>query len=166
MGRPIGAKNKMTRERDAAAKELAEEYGDPLEDILQKRGRWETVYAEQMAKSSRHRNAKKVAEAEQMILRYNVEALPYMRPRYQAIAHSSDAPRPTVIRAPETISDSQAWLAAHAPRRDNAVNDKPAVLSFVKNVKDALATAEQLGVDDAQTIWNEAAKITRNEDKA
>jgi hypothetical protein len=162
MGRPPGAQNKMTRERDAAAKELAEQYGDPLEDILQKRA----IYAAEMAKTSRHRNRQKLAEAEEKILRYNVEALPYMRPRYQAIAHSGEVVRPTVIRAPAPISDSKEWLRIYGPKRDNAVNDKPAVLPWVKNVKDSLATAEQLGVDDAQTIWNEAAKITKNEDKA
>jgi hypothetical protein len=161
MGRPIGAKNKMTRERDAAAKELAEEYGDPLEDILQKRAHWEEIYAAQMAKSSRHRNTKKLAEAEAAILRYNVEALPYMRPRYQAIAHSSDAPRPTVIRAPETISDSQAWLEAHAPRRDNAVNDKPThVIAFAKNLKSTLDIADDLGIQDVKKIVTEAKKWT------
>jgi hypothetical protein len=168
MGRPPGAQNKMTRERDAAAKELAEEYGDPLEDILQKREHWQEIYTAQMAKSSRHRNAKKVAEAEQMILRYNVEALPYMRPRYQAIAHVGDtAPKPMVIRAPMTISDSKAWLEAYGPKRDNGVNDKPPpVISFAKNLKTTLDIADAVGVNDAQSIIDEAAKITRNEHKS
>jgi hypothetical protein len=117
----------MTRERDTAAKLLAEEYGDPLEDILQKRAYWQGIYDQQMAKPSRghgSRDGKRLAKAEEMILRYNVEALPYMRPKYQAINHTNEAaPVPTVIRAPEVISDTQEWLEKYRPK--SIANDQP-----------------------------------------
>jgi hypothetical protein len=166
MGRPAGSQNRMTRERDAAAKELAEQYGDPLEDILQKRAHWEAIYAAEMAKTSRHRNRQKLAEAEEKILRYNVEALPYMRPRYQAIAHSGEVVRPTVIRAPMSIPDSKAWLEAYAPKRDNTLNDKPTpALVFARNLKSTLDIADDLGIQDVKKIVTEAQKRT-DEDKA
>jgi hypothetical protein len=161
VGRPIGAKNKLTREHIVAAKELAAEYGDPLRDLYQKRNRWQLVYEEQMAKPSRRRNFKKLAEAEEKIRQYNNDILPYDRPKFTAINHSgSAAPVPTVIRAPAPIADSREWLEKYRPK---TIEPKPE-LPFVSNVKSALATAEQLGLDDAQTIWNEAAKATNRKD--
>src|SRR5215475_5419665 len=161
MGRPPGAQNKLTRERDTAARLLAEEYGDPLEDMLQKRARWQQIYAEQLAKPSRHRNPKKLAEAEEKIRQYNNDIMPFMRPKYNAINHATDeAPRPTVIRAPESISDSREWLQKYAPKRDEAVNDRP-TLPFVKNLRASLDTATAVGIDDAGEIVNEAIKQTK-----
>jgi hypothetical protein len=164
MGRPKGAKNKLTVEHVAAAKDLAAEFGDPLRDLYIKRCRHEAIYAAEMAKTPRHRNRAKLAEAEAMIRQYNNDILPYDRPKFTAINHSGNAaPAPMVIRAPQTIADSKEWLRIHGPKRDDA---EPRVLPFVQNVKDALDTAEQLGIDDAQAIWNEAAKITMNVDNA
>jgi hypothetical protein len=150
----------MTRERSESAAKLAEEFGDPLEDILRKRARWQAIYDEQMAKPSRRRNPRKLAEAEEKILRYNEAALPFMRPKFQAITTTDTTPRLTVIRTPEVIRDSQAWLEKYRPKRDDAVNDQPPALSHHRNVLDA---ADSLGIDDAQTILNEAVK--RPQDK-
>jgi hypothetical protein len=153
MGRPPGAQNKMTREKDAAAKELAEEYGDPLEDMLVKRDRWQKIYDEQVAKPSRHRNVKKLAEAEAMIKAYNEAVMPFMRAKYANISHSGEvAQAPMVIRAPKTIPDNELWLATYGPKRDDAVNDLP----FVQNLRVALDRADDLGVDDAEAILNAA----------
>jgi hypothetical protein len=165
MGRPPGAKNKMTLEHVAAAKDLAAEFGDPLRDLYIKRSRHEAIYAAEMAKSSRHRNTKKLAEAEEKILRYNEAILPFDRPKFQAINHSGDAAvAPMVIRAPATVQDSNAWLEQHRPKHLAAPAPE---LRIVKNVRSALATAEQLGGDiGAAEIFAEAAKATKNEDKA
>jgi hypothetical protein len=168
MGRPPGAKNKMTVEHVAAAKDLAAEFGDPLRDLYIKRARHEAIYATEMAKSSRHRNRQKLAEAEEKIRQYNNDILPYDRPKFQAINHTGNAaPAPMVIRAPVTISDSQAWLEAHRPMRDNAINDKPAqVAAFARNVRTVLDIADAVGANDAQSIIDEATKITRSEAEA
>jgi hypothetical protein len=167
MGRPPGAKNKMTEKHVAAAKDLAAEFGDPLRDLYIKRARHEAIYAAEMAKSSRHRNTKKLAEAEEKIRQYNNDILPYDRPRFQAINHSGNAaPNPMVIRAPQPISDSKAWLAADGPKRDDAVNDKPtAVIAFARNLKSTLDIADDLGISDVKKIVSEAKKWT-DEDKA
>jgi hypothetical protein len=79
-----------------------------------------------MVKPSRHRNPKKLAEAEEKILRYNEAALPFMRPKFQAITTQDTTPKITVIRAPERYSSTQEWLVAYGPKRDDAVNDASA----------------------------------------
>jgi hypothetical protein len=164
MGRPSGAKNKMTVEHVAAAKDLAAEFGDPLRDLYIKRARREAIYTAEMAKSSRHRNTKKLAEAEEKIRQYNEAILPYDRPKFQAINHTGNtAPMPMVIRAPASISDSKAWLAAYAPKRDDTPT--PAI-AFARNVRTVLDIADAVGVNDAQSILDEAAEITRSEDEA
>jgi hypothetical protein len=165
MGRPRGAKNRMTTAHVAAAKDLAAEFGDPLRDLYVKRAYWQAIYDEQMAKSSRHRNTKKLAEAEEKIRQYNNDILPYDRPKFQAINHTGNAaPAPMVIRAPVTISDSQAWLEAHRPKRDNAVNDKPTpAIAFAKNLKTTLDIADDLGIQDVKKIVSEAKKQTDEE---
>jgi hypothetical protein len=117
MGRPPGSQNKLTAERDRSAQKLAADYGDPLEDLFQKRAHWQTIYDTEMAKPSRRRNPKKIEKAEEMILRYNIEALPYVRPKYQAITTKDETPRLTVIRAPEVISDTKAWLEKYKPKQ-------------------------------------------------
>ena len=120
MGRPPGSQNKLTAERDRSAQKLAADYGDPLEDLFQKRAHWQTIYDTEMAKPSRRRNPKKIEKAEEMILRYNIEALPYVRPKYQAITTKDETPRLTVIRAPEVISDTKQWLETYAAKRLDA----------------------------------------------
>jgi len=43
--------------------------------------------------------------------------LPYVRPKYQAITTKDETPRLTVIRAPEVISDTKAWLEKYKPKQ-------------------------------------------------
>jgi hypothetical protein len=57
----MGSKIRMTREKTPL--QSCEGYGDPLENILQKRAYWQAIYDQQMAKASRHWNIKKLAEA-------------------------------------------------------------------------------------------------------
>jgi hypothetical protein len=151
MARPKGSPNKMTRERDAAAKELAEEYGDPLEGMLVMRERWQKIFEEQLAKPSRHRNTKKLAEAEAMIKSYNVDVLPFMRSKYQSISHNGDVGLvPMVVRAPKTISDSKEWLETYRPKE----------VPFIENLRTAHDIATELGIDDAAKILNAARNHT------
>jgi hypothetical protein len=58
-----GQQNQDDAREDTAAKLLTEGYGDPLENILQKRAYWQATYDQQMAKASRHWNINKLAEA-------------------------------------------------------------------------------------------------------
>jgi len=120
MGRPPGSQNKLTAERDRSAQKLAADYGDPLEDLFQKRAHWQTIYDEQMAKPSRRRNPKKLAEAEDKIRIYNVDMLPYVRPKYQSIVTKDETPRNYVVRLPDKIKDTQEWLAKYAPKQLDA----------------------------------------------
>ena len=117
MGRPPGSQNKLTAERDRSAQKLAADYGDPLEDLFQKRAHWQTIYDTEMAKPSRRRNPKKIEKAEEMILRYNIEALPYVRPKYQAITTKDETPRYAVVRLPEVIHDTDKWLEKYKPKQ-------------------------------------------------
>jgi hypothetical protein len=164
MGRPKGAKNKMTVEHVGAAAALSAKYGDALEDLYKKRARHQAIYDAEMAKSSRHRNTKKLAEAEAAIRQYNNDILPYDRPRFQAINHSGNAAvAPTVIRAPQSVPNSKEWLRIYGPKRDDA----PAqVVAFARNLRTTLDIADAIGVNDAQGIVDEAAKITKSEDEA
>jgi len=120
MGRPPGSQNKLTAERDRSAQKLAADYGDPLEDLFQKRAHWQTIYDEQMAKPSRRRNPKKLAEAEDKIRIYNVDMLPYVRPKYQSIVTKDETPRNYVVRLPDKIEDTQEWFAKYAPKQFDA----------------------------------------------
>jgi hypothetical protein len=95
-------------------------------------------------------------EAEDWILRYNRELVPYTRPKLQAITTQDATPRIAVIRAPETISDTQAWLEKYKPK-----SPAPAVLPIVQNLKRSLDIADSIGADDPKEIVEVAEKLTR-----
>jgi hypothetical protein len=176
MSRPKGSRNKLTVERENSARWLVEKFGDPVENILRRRNqlieeREEllALRAELLAAPSRHLRHQKIAKAEakinlldEKILKHNEASANYVRPRFQAITTADVTPRVTVVRAPDTVSDTKAWLAAHAPQRDNAVNDRP-VLPFVKKLRTALDVADELGINDTNEIVNEARKQTDDE---
>jgi len=60
------------------------------------------------------------------------------------------------------VSSSHERLEKYRPHRDEAVNDRPAVLPFAWNLQASLDMAERLGVDDAVTILSEAKKHTQS----
>ena len=123
-GRPPGSPNKMTAAKDAAVKELIHKYHDPLESILQKHRHWQEVYDHEMSKTPRHRNNAKKTEAENWMLRLNEAALPYMRPKYQAIAVQGEVTeRRMVIRAPESCATSAEWLERYGA--DKQIESQP-----------------------------------------
>jgi hypothetical protein len=107
----------------------------------------------------RSRRSKVFFQAEEMANKHLTELTPYLHGKLSNITVADETPRITVIRGPEAISDTQAWLANYGPGRDVAVNDRPAV-PFVRNLRESLDTAEALGINDASAIVNEAQKRT------
>ena len=66
-----------------------------------------------------------------------------------------------MIRAPESVSDSHAWLEKFAPKNVAAINDKPA-LPFARSLGSTLDLADKLGVDDVGEIVGTAIKFTKD----
>jgi hypothetical protein len=131
----------------------------PLESILQKRAVYQKMWDDQMSRPSRRRNIHKIREAEAAILKYDIEALPYTAPKYQAIAVQAEVRKvSTVIRAPESIPNSQEWLAACKPKHLVEQSATPVMDHFRHALKQAYDTADALGIDDADAFLNEAKR--------
>jgi hypothetical protein len=174
MGRPKGARNKLTVERENSARWLLEKFGDPVESILRRRNqlieeRDELLAhrAELLAAPSRHRRHQKIEKAEAKInlldtkiLAHNEASANYVRPRFQAITTQNTTAQVTVIKAPDTVSGTKEWLDRYGPKRDD---DRPAVIPIVRNLKVALDTSDQLKIDSPKLIVDEAVKATENE---
>ena len=69
-GRPKGARNLLTRERDVSAQKLVGRYGDPIENVLERRNQLieerTALLAfrdELLAAPSRHRRHQKIEKA-------------------------------------------------------------------------------------------------------
>jgi hypothetical protein len=156
MGRPKGSLNRLSQKGLDSIRELVGKYGDPLANLLKKRARWEKIYQSYVDKPTGRINRKRLLEAEEWILKYDRELLPYTRPKLQAITTQDLTPHAvTVIRAPETISDTQKWLAAHKPKTlNNGSNASPAIERLQKTVD----MADKLGITDDETILKEALK--------
>ena len=81
---------------------------------------------------------KKLAEAEDKIRIYNVDMLPYVRPKYQSIVTKDETPRNYVVRLPHKIEDTQEWLAKYAPKQlDAEPVSNPAVDGRDENPSDS-----------------------------
>jgi hypothetical protein len=155
MGRPKGSLNRLSQKGLDSIRELVGKYGDPLADLLQKRARWQEIYDSYVDKPTGRINRKRLLEAEEWILKYDRELLPYTRPKLQAITTQDLTPRVSVIRAPAPISDTQKWLAAHKPKTiNNGSNASPAIERLQKTVD----MADKLGITDDATILKEALK--------
>jgi hypothetical protein len=113
------------------------------------------MWDDQMSRPSRRRNIHKIREAEAAILKYDVEALPYTAPRYQAIAMQSEVKQvSTVIRVPDVeFKSNQEWLEYYRPKNvdpDKATPVAPALQKFVDEMNeasDALDTADAVIAD-------------------
>ena len=147
-----------------AVRDLAAQYGvEPLEIQYMMIRDLKKTYDNEISKP-RSRRSKQFFEVEAHLAKMLAEVTPYLHGKRANITTVDETPRLTVIRAPQTISDSQAWLEANRPKHLNAPAPE---LRIVKNVRSALATAEQLGGDiGAAEIFAEAAKATKSEDKA
>ena len=106
----------------------------------------------------RSRRSKRFFEAEDKLIKVCQELTPYVQGKLSNVTVTDETPRLTVIRGPETIGDSQAWLSKFGPARNDAANDRPA-LPFVKSVRAALEIAD--GLDEpisAQAVLDTAKK--------
>lgn len=109
----------------------------------------------------RSRRSKQYFQAEEMGNKHLTELTPYLHGKLANVSVDAEVSHiATVIRAPEAIPDSKAWLEKYGPKRDDAVN---AVLPFVKNLRDSASDADKLGIDDANAILNEAKRRTQEE---
>jgi hypothetical protein len=154
MGRPKGSLNRLSQKGLDSIRELVGKYGDPLADLLQKRARWQEIYDSYVDKPTGRINRKRLLEAEEWILKYDRELLPYTRPKLQAVTTQDVTPHVTVIRAPETISDTQAWLEKYKPKTIDDSIASPAI-EKVRKASDFAAGIDGL---TAQDVLNEANK--------
>jgi hypothetical protein len=155
MGRPKGSLNRLSQKGLDSIRELVGKYGDPLANLLKKRARWQGIYDSYANKPTGRINRKRLLEAEEWILKYDRELLPYTRPKLQAITTQDLTPRVSVIRAPATISDTKTWLEKYKPKTlNNGGNASPAIERLQKTVD----MAEKLGITDDETILKEALK--------
>jgi hypothetical protein len=107
----------------------------------------------------RSRRSKQWFGVEEKLLKVCPELSPYFQGKLSNVTVTDETPRITVIRSPETISDSQAWLDKYKPK---ALDARP-VTQFAQNVKRALTVADQIGGDiGADEIFSEARKATKD----
>src|SRR5215467_2925356 len=106
MGSRLGRPNKKT----LRLQELSEKYGvDPIEvQYIIMKDLKRTVDNE--IGRPRSRRSKRYFEAEQKLCEVAKEVAPYVHSRRAAITTEDTTPRLTVIRAPEVVATSQAWL--------------------------------------------------------
>jgi hypothetical protein len=154
MGRPKGSLNRLSQKGLDSIRELVGKYGDPLANLLQKRARWEAIYQSHVSKPTGRINRKRLLEAEEWILRYDLALLPFTRAKLQAITTQDVTPRISVIRAPQSISDTQEWLETHRPKTINNSVASPAI----EKLKQTADMAESLGITDDAAILKEALK--------
>jgi hypothetical protein len=138
--------------------ELSEKYGvDPVEvQFMLMRDLKKTVDHE--INKPRSRRSKQFFEAQKQLCEIAKEVAPYVHSRRAAVEVSDETPRLTVIRAPERIESSEEFLRVYGPKRDEAVNDRPAASAAVRRLEDTYRVARGLDGVDAQDILREASK--------
>jgi len=105
----------------------------------------------------RSRRSKQYLKAEELAHKHLEALTPYLHGKLANVTVDAEVLHiPTVIRAPETISVTQEWLAKYGPPKD-AVNEPPG-LPFANSLKKSLDTAEALGIDDPAEIVEDARK--------
>jgi hypothetical protein len=75
----------------------------------------------------RSRRSKQFLEAEDKLMKLTAELTPYFQGRLSNVTVTDENPRPMVIRAPETIIDTQAWLEMYRPKTINNSIASPAI---------------------------------------
>jgi len=157
MGSRLGRPNKDKQ----AVRDLAAAHGvDVIEmRILLLKDSWKTV--ENEFGKPRSRRSKQYFAAVAETDKHLAELTPYLHGKLSNVTVDNESSlRLMVIRAPEVVATSQAWLEKYGPKRDDVVNDRP-TLPFVKNSRASLDTATAVGIDDAGEIVNEAIKQTK-----
>jgi hypothetical protein len=145
MGSRVGSPN-----RDKVAlREMAAKHGvDVVEmQIMMIRDLKKTYELE--INKPRSRRSKQFFAAETQLAKMLSELTPYFQGKLSNVTVTDETPRLTVVRAPEVISDTQAWLAAYKPKLVDATpaNDRPRAASPV--IEQALNTLDAL--DQAET---------------
>jgi hypothetical protein len=108
----------------------------------------------------RSRRSRQFFDTEDKLIKVTSELTPYFQGKLSNVTVTDETPRITVIRSPETIPDSQAWLDKYKPK---AIDAKP-VLPMERNVRKALALADAVGGNiGAAEIFSEAGKTTKDD---
>jgi len=148
MGSRLGSRNKDKQ----ALRDLAAKHGvDVVEMQMMICADLKKTYDNEKSKP-RSRRSKQFFEAEDKLIKVTQELTPYVAGKLSNITVTDETPRLTVIRAPEPVGDSQAWLAKFSPNRDD--NEVPAV----RALRVAMDRADQLDVTDPDEIVSEAIK--------
>jgi hypothetical protein len=147
----LGSPNKDKK----ALRDKAEELGvDVVELQLRIIKDLKKTYDNEVGKP-RSRRSKQFTEVEKMLVKMNDDIMPYLHGKLSNVTVTDETPRLTVIRAPETISDTKAWLEKYKPKTiDNGSNASPAIERLQKTVD----MADKLGITDDATILKEALK--------
>jgi hypothetical protein len=106
-------------------------------------------------KRPRSRRSNQFLQTEEMLRKMSAELMPYLHGKISNVNVTDETPRLAVIRAPETITDTKAWLEKYKPKTiDNGSNASPAIERLQKTVD----MADKLGITDDATILKEALK--------
>jgi hypothetical protein len=157
----MGSRKGIPNKDKAAVRDLAAQHGVDVIEMrtLLLKDCWKSIQLE--IGKPRSRRSKRYLQAEEMANKHLTELTPYLHGKLSNIQLEGEITHiPTVIRAPATIANSQAWLTAYGPRRDGPVNDIP----FAKSLKTSLDTADSLGITDPKTIVQQAQQSTDDDD--
>jgi hypothetical protein len=100
----------------------------------------------------RSRRSRQFLEAEDKLMKLTAELTPYFQGKLSNVTVTDESPRPMVIRAPDTISDTSTWLEMYRPK-----SPAPSVLPIVP--KRSLDIADGVGTDDPKEIVAVAEKL-------
>jgi hypothetical protein len=112
MGSRLGRPN-----RDKVAlREMAAQHGvDVVEMQVMICADLQKTYNNEKSKP-RSRRSKQFFDAEEKLMKVTAELTPYFAGKLSNVTVTDETPRITVIRAPGTISDGQAWLEKYEPK--------------------------------------------------
>lgn len=115
MGRPAGSQNKLTIAHKQSMQKLVAKYGDPIAKVMKVGAYWSKVWEDELAKSSKRRNWKKIREAQEALYRVADLTGKKVHPDYTSITYTDETRRSMVARV-TTISDSKEWIDKSAPK--------------------------------------------------
>jgi hypothetical protein len=112
----------------------------------------------------RSRRSKQFFQAEEMANKHLSELTPYLHGKLSNVTVTDETPRLTVIRAPETVGSSTAWLDKFAPKIDATINDRQAIppIPFARSLANTMDMADELGIDDVGEIVGQATRFTKS----
>jgi hypothetical protein len=105
----------------------------------------------------RSRRTRHYLQAEEMAHKHLDALMPYLHGKLSNVTVTDETPRELVIRAPDKIASTEAWLIAHGPKIDAAI--KP-VLPIVRHLSNTLDLADDLGINDPNEVIKETFRRT------